>query len=1382
ASEYTAPIPVSKSETITAIAGATGYANSAVATATYTVTSLPAATPVFSPASGSYDTPQSVTISDATPGAAIYYTTDGSTPGTSSAVYQGPIKVSSSQIVQAIALANGVPNSAIGSAVYTVGSTSSLGDWAWMGGSGQKKQVGVYGNLGVPAAGNFPGARQGSTSWTDASGNLWLFGGAGFDSRGYFGYLNDLWKYNPSTQQWAWMGGSSLVPCNNGVTSFNCGGPPGVYGTLGIAAPANIPGGRSGAAAWTDSKGHVWLFGGEGVGAVLTGELNDLWEFDPSSNEWTWMGGSSEGTRSFYSSFGQPGVYGTLGVPAATNIPGSRFNAATWVDSQGNFWLFGGTGEDANGYSATLNDFWMFNPSTKEWVWMGGSNAIEVLVGYVRGAYGTLGVAAAGNSPGSRAGAAAWTDSNGKFWLFGGNGGSNTGYLNDLWKYDPSSNQWAWMAGASSPYCSPGSPGEVGSCPLRSAVYGALGIPAVGNTPGGGPVSASWTDQRGNFWLLGGNDADVTGQNGGTGNGTSNELWAFNPSSNEWAWMGGEYVGNCSWTVPVYFYAVCDGQLSGSLGVAAMGNIPAARVGAVSWTDKNGNFWLFSGGVGVTEITDYVGDVNDLWEYQPSIATLPPAATPIFTFKPEANQPAGVLTLANDMAGASIYYTTDGNTPTTASNLYSGPITVSSTETVKAMAADPGYRNSVVTSTAYTVYPPPATPTFSVAPGTYTSIQTVTIADATPNTTIYYTTDGTAPNASSLIYRGPITVSSSEIINALATAYGSFPGPQGTFPINALLSAVATAAYTIHLPQAATPALSVPSGTYTSAQTVTISDETAGATIYYTTNGTVPTTYSNVYKVPLNVAFSETIEAMAVAYDYTNSAVTSAAYTIVPVATTPMFAPAAGTYTSVQKVTIRDTTAGAVIHYTTDGTTPTTSSSVYTGPITISSSETIKAIAAATGYTTSAVASAAYTINLPMAAAPTFSPAAGTYTSAQTVTISDATAGAVIHYTTDGTTPTVSSSVYAGPITISSSETVEAIATAAGYTTSAVASAAYTINVPMAAAPTFSPAAGTYTSAQTVTISDATAGTVIHYTTDGTTPTVSSSVYVAPITVSSSGTVEAIATAAGYGTSPVGTAVYVINIPTNPALILGSMSPAFAPGGGAAFTLQITGSGFTSGSTVYWGSTALPTQLASGTQLTAQVQASAIATGGITTVTVQTPAGVTSNSLQFEVDSAPSGSITPPSFLPSAATISPGATATYAVTLPPTVTNVSASCLNLPSGASCSYSATNGTVMVTTSATIPAGTYEITVVFTETEPGAATAVLVLPMLLLPFLLARRRLASTHGFTACLGLTLLAAMACMSACGGGGGSGTRSTQPSTPTHQVTSSGVVRLTIQ
>jgi hypothetical protein len=172
-------------------------------------------------------------------------------------------------------------------------------------------------------------------------------------------------------------------------------------------------------------------------------------------------------------------------------------------------------------------------------------------------------------------------------------------------------------------------------------------------------------------------------------------------------------------------------------------------------------------------------------------------------------------------------------------------------------------------------------------------------------------------------------------------------------------------------------------------------------------------------------------------------------------AATPVFSPAAGTYSSAQSVSISDSSTGTKIYYTTNSSTPTTSSSVYTGPIAVSTTTTIKAIATGAGFTTSAVASATYTIGQ-AAATPVFSPAGGTYSSAQSVSISDSSSGTKIYYTTNGSTPTTSSSVYTGPITVSTTTTIKAMATGGGFLASAVASGTYAIKT----GPAFSPAPG----------------------------------------------------------------------------------------------------------------------------------------------------------------------------------------------------------------------------------------------------------------------------------------------------------------------------------
>jgi hypothetical protein len=235
-------------------------------------------------------------------------------------------------------------------------------------------------------------------------------------------------------------------------------------------------------------------------------------------------------------------------------------------------------------------------------------------------------------------------------------------------------------------------------------------------------------------------------------------------------------------------------------------------------------------------------------------------------------------------------------------------------------------------------------------------------------------------------------------------------------------------------------------------------------------------------------------------------------------------------------VTLADATSGASIYYTTNGTTPTISSTRYSAAFTVSATETVEAIAVLTGDTNSAVASAAYSINVPVVATPTFSLVAGTYTGKQSVTLADATSGASIYYTTNGTTPTTSSTKYSAAISVSATETVEAIAVLTGDTNSAVASAAYTIKTAVVATPTFSLVAGTYTGKQSVKLADATSGAAIYYTTNGKAPTTSSTKYSSAISVSATETLEAIAVLTGDTNSAVASAAYTISTASSPKL------------------------------------------------------------------------------------------------------------------------------------------------------------------------------------------------------------------------------------------------------
>jgi Chitobiase/beta-hexosaminidase C-terminal domain len=491
------------------------------------------------------------------------------------------------------------------------------------------------------------------------------------------------------------------------------------------------------------------------------------------------------------------------------------------------------------------------------------------------------------------------------------------------------------------------------------------------------------------------------------------------------------------------------------------------------------------------------------------------AATPTFSPAPGTYATAQQVTLSDATSGASIFYTTNGSTPTASSTHYTGAITISATTTIKAIATATGSLTSAVATGTYTIETSAATPTFSPAPGTYATAQQVTLSDSTSGASIFYTTNGSTPTASSTHYTGAITIGATTTIKAIATAAGS------------LTSAVASGTYTIETP-AATPTFSPAAGSYATAQHVTLSDTTSGASIFYTTNGSTPTTSSTHYTGAITVSATTTIKAIATATGFATSSVATATYTIETPAATPTFSPAAGTYTSAQHVTLSDATSGASIFYTTNGSAPTTSSTRYTGAITISAATTINAIATAPGSLNSAVATAAYKIEA-AAATPTFSPATGAYSSPQHVTITDRTFGSSIFYTTNGSTPTSASTKYTGAITVTATTTIKAIATSSRTASSAIATAAYTIQS-AAATPTFSPVAGSYTSAQHVTISDSTAGATIFYTTNGTTPTASSTRYTGAITVSATTTtIKAMAVATGMPDSSVATGVYRIS-------------------------------------------------------------------------------------------------------------------------------------------------------------------------------------------------------------------------------------------------------------
>jgi hypothetical protein len=443
------------------------------------------------------------------------------------------------------------------------------------------------------------------------------------------------------------------------------------------------------------------------------------------------------------------------------------------------------------------------------------------------------------------------------------------------------------------------------------------------------------------------------------------------------------------------------------------------------------------------------------------------------------------------------------------------------------------------------------------------------------------------------------------------------------FPLTALCSSVTTA----------TPVASVASGTYASAQKITLTDSTPNAVIYYTVNGSGPTTSSPVYSGPITLSSNSYIMARAQAPGDNMSSELNDHYYFL--ASPPVISPVAGTYTGAQTITLKSTTPGAGFFYTTDGSTPTTSSNWYGGPITVSSSTKIRAITWSSNYNTSNISSSAYTINLP--ATPVYSPAAGGYHAVQTVTISDATSGATIYYTTNGSAPTTQSTRYTGPITVSASTSFQAAALPKGGSAlGPVAKSWYTITL-TAATPVVSPAPGTYNTVQPVTLTTSTPNATIYYTLDGTYPTTSSPVYSGPIKATMNTTITALANAPSFNASAAVKGSYTIVAPP----------PSISPGSGLfTDTTKVTMSDAVSGAVIHYtndGSTptaASPTYTGpitvSPQRTTTEVfQAIAVASGYLqssstmATFTVDLPAGVLA---QATVNLTPKLTV-PPNFM-----------------------------------------------------------------------------------------------------------------------------------------------------
>lgn len=434
----------------------------------------------------------------------------------------------------------------------------STQEWHWIAGSDTLNQPGVYGILGVADPANVPGARHEAVSWLDQLGNLWLFGGVGYDQIGERHILNDLWMFDINSEQWTWMGGSELYD------------PDPVYGIMGIGSTDNNPGARYEHVSWTDSNGKFWLFGGRGYDSEHEwGEHNDLWKYDPDNGEWAWMNGNN--------------VVDQTGSYSGDQHPGSRAGMVSFTTSGDKLYLMGGDGFDSQDYGFLLNDLWEYDPLNNTWTWLSGSASGN--------ADGYFGLPNNGQRilPGAREGTGVWSTRAGKMYVFGGYGldiSGHDGQLNDLWEYDVFTANWTFLKGNSNTDA--------------EGYYGELGLRDDRNFPGSRSYSATWTDDSGDLWMFGGATRWWRDQR--------SDLWKFDPTTRRWTWMGGSQA--------------LDSPGKYSSGLNGIEPRPGARQRSAYWKGKDGTLWLFGGfGNDELQAEGYLNDLWKLnpetvmWEY-----------------------------------------------------------------------------------------------------------------------------------------------------------------------------------------------------------------------------------------------------------------------------------------------------------------------------------------------------------------------------------------------------------------------------------------------------------------------------------------------------------------------------------------------------------------------------------------------------------------------------------------------------------------------------------------------------------------------------------------------------------------------------------------------
>jgi hypothetical protein len=432
------------------------------------------------------------------------------------------------------------------------------------------------------------------------------------------------------------------------------------------------------------------------------------------------------------------------------------------------------------------------------------------------------------------------------------------------------------------------------------------------------------------------------------------------------------------------------------------------------------------------------------------------------------------VTLQTATSGASIYYTTNGSTPTQSSKLYTRPITLTSSATVSAKAFKKNTNSSALSSANFVVTTAPSFD-FSltnsgdklvVAGSSVTNSISANLASGSTKS-VTFSASGLPTGATASFSSASCSPTCSSTLTI--TISSSTPAASSRITVSATgggVTKTTTFSLGVSLPSVATPTISPNGGSFTGSVSVTLQTATSGASIYYTTDGLTPTQSSSLYAAPFTLTSTSLVKAQAFKNGLTQSAQASAWFTVVPAFDFSLTSSGnqsvfpGSSVTNTISTTLTSGTAQAVIFtasglptgatasFSSASCSPTCSSilTVNTSSSTSAGSSTVTVTASGGGVTKTT--SFSLTVSLPTVATPTITPNGGSFTGSASVTLQTATSGASTYYTTDGSTPTQSSTLYTGAMNLTSNATVRAMAFKSGYTSSALASAAFTVISP----------------------------------------------------------------------------------------------------------------------------------------------------------------------------------------------------------------------------------------------------------------------------------------------------------------------------------------------